>query len=129
MFMCTGPPTVNISSRRLTVNEGSADGIVYAVDEGIPSSGSPYVTFNDMNVTNNTRVTFSNNGVQINNVNRSDTGVYRVTWSNVGGSATFVLTLEVYCKLFLHIVLSNVIGLAVNHSQAYRIDMNFCRKH
>lgn len=99
MFMYTGPPTANISTSNRTLNEGDTDNISYSVDEGIPPSGPPDLTFNGMNFNNNARVIFSNNGVQINNVNRSDAGIYRSTWSNFGGSATYVLTLEVQCKL------------------------------
>ena len=98
MFMCTGPPTVDRAGSNLTITEGSGFSIAYTVDEGSPPSGPPTVTFNGMSFTNNARVSISNSGVQINNVNRNDTGIYRAIWSNAGGSATYALMLEVECK-------------------------------
>lgn len=103
MFMLTGPPTVDVLSSNLTLNETDSHVIAYNVAEGIPPSGPPVVTFNGVSFTNNARVNISNTGVQINNVTRNDAGIYRATWSNDGGSTTYVLMLKVNCELhFAH---------------------------
>ena len=98
-MLTLGPPVVSIAGSNLTLNETDSYVIPFAVDEGIPLSGPPAVYFNNMSLTNNARVNISNNGLQINNVVRSDAGEYRVTWSNDGGNATFVLRLKVNCKI------------------------------
>lgn len=90
---------MSIAGSNLTLNETDSRNITYIVDEGIPPSGPPTLSFEDMTFTNNDRVSISNSGVWIYNVSRSDAGTYRATWSNAGGTATFVLMLEVSCKL------------------------------
>lgn len=104
---------MDTASSSLTLSEGDTDSIEYTVDEGIPPSGPPAVTFNDTSFINNARVNISNSGVQINNVIRSDAGTYLATWSNAVGSATFTLTLQVTSKQQCAHCVSDAVALAM----------------
>ena len=55
------------------------------------------VTLNGTLVTD-TRFTVTATSVTIADVTRDDSGVYQITGSNVAGSGTFTLTVDVYCE-------------------------------
>ena len=73
--------------------EGQDHNVMYTVDLGNPPSS--------LSVAGPGQLPFTNTGVLINNVNRSNNGSYTATWRNGVGEAVFTLDLVVTGEAFM----------------------------
>ena len=70
----------------------------------LPLEANPLPTSSDITLTKNgttitdTRFAVNATSLTIADVTRNDSGVYQITASNVAGSDTFTLTVNVYCE-------------------------------
>ena len=98
--LCLGPPTVSPVGITVSLMEGQDRNVMYTVDFGNPLSVLRVARPGQLLFTN-TSVRFTNTGVLINNVHRSDNGSYTATWENAVGDSMFTLDLVVTGEAFI----------------------------
>ena len=97
MSLCSAdPPQFSPSTATATPTEGEQLTLSFSIEANPPPT-IDNITLNGSLVTD-TRVTVTTRSLTIADVTRSDSGVYQITASNVAGSATFTLTVDVYCE-------------------------------
>ena len=97
MSLCSAdPPQFSPSTATATPTEGEQLTLSFSL-EASPPPTIDNITLNGSLVTD-TRVTVTTRSLTIADVTRSDSGEYQITASNVAGSATFTLTVDVYCE-------------------------------
>ena len=82
----------------------------FSIDANPPATNDNIaLTKNDVTVTD-TRFTVNATSLTIADVIRDDSGVYQITASNVAGSGSSTVTVDVYCECIRHIL--KVLSLA-----------------
>ena len=99
LSLCSAdPPQFSPSTATATPIEGEQLTISFSVEAKPPlTSDNITLTRSDTPVTD-ARVAVTTTSLTIADVTRSDSGDYQITASNVAGSATFTLTVDVYCE-------------------------------
>ena len=92
------PPRFSPTTATITPTEGElfTFSLPFEANPSLNSSGIA-LTKNGVPV-NDTRFSVTVTGLTIADITRNDSGVYQITASNVAGSDTFTLTVDVYCK-------------------------------
>ena len=97
MSLCSAdPPQFSPSTATATPTEGEQLTLSFSI-EANPQPTIDNITLNVSLVTD-MRVTVTTTSLTIADVTRNDSGEYQITASNVAGSATFTLTVDVYCE-------------------------------
>ncbi len=97
MSLCSAdPPQFSPSTATATPTEGGQLTLFFSI-EASPPPTIDNITLNGSLVID-TRVTVTTTSLTIADVTRADSGEYQITASNVAGSATFTLTVDVYCE-------------------------------
>ena len=90
------PPQFSPTTATAIPTEGDQFMLSLSIDANPPPTIAN-ITFNGTLV-NDTRFAVTATSLTIADVTRNDSGVYQITASNVAGSGTFTLTVDVYCE-------------------------------
>ena len=92
------PPQFSPSTATETPTEGGQLTLSFSIDANPPPSSDNITLTRSGTPVTDTRVTVTTTSLTIADVTRNDSGEYQITTSNVAGSATFTLTVDVYCE-------------------------------
>ena len=99
MSLCSAdPPQFSPSTATATPKEGEQFTLSFSIEANPPPSSDNITLSRSGTPVTDTRVTVTTTSLTIDDVTRGDSGEYQITASNVAGSATFTLTVDVYCE-------------------------------
>ena len=90
------PPQFSPTTATATPREGDQFMLPLSIDANPPPTIANITL--DGALVNDTRFTVTATSLTIADVTRNDSGVYQITASNVAGSDSFTLTVDVYCE-------------------------------
>ena len=92
------PPQFSPSTATATPTDGEQLTLSFSIDANPPPSSDNITLTRSGTPVTDARVTVNTTSLTIAGVTRGDSGEYQITASNVVGSATFTLTVDVYCE-------------------------------
>ena len=99
LFLCSAdPPQFSPSTATATPTEGGQLSLFFSIDANPPPSSGNITPTRSGTLVTDVRVTVNTTSLTIADVTRGDSGEYQIRASNVAGSATFTLTVDVYCE-------------------------------
>ena len=92
------PPQFSPSTATATPTEGEQLTLSFSIDANPPPSSDNITLTRSGTLVTDARLPVTTTSLTIADVTRYDSGEYQITASNVAGSATFTLTVDVYCE-------------------------------
>ena len=92
------PPQFSPTTTTRTPTEGEQLTLSFSIDANPPATNDNITLTKNGTLVTDTRFTVNATSLTIADVTHNDSGVYQITASNVAGSGTFTLTVDVYCE-------------------------------